>query len=82
MKRARNIEIKKSYKKSIKTATTETVSEAQKKIDKAARLNVISKNKAAHLKSSLVKKLKGTSETKVVKKASAKKKTTKKSSKK
>lgn len=55
----KNKKIKDTYKSLVKKAkektTPETVSKAFSAVDKAAKKNILSKNKAAHLKSSLTK---------------------------
>ena len=55
----KNKKIKETYKLLVKKAkaksSKETVSSAFSAIDKAAKKNILSKNKAAHLKSSLTK---------------------------
>lgn len=55
VKRARNIEMKKKYKAAVKAATAKTLPEAQKQVDKAVKLNLLSKNKAARIKSRIAK---------------------------
>jgi small subunit ribosomal protein S20 len=56
---ARNNKVKKTYKSLIKVAkvekTLETIGKAFSAIDKAAKQNLIHKNKAARLKSSISK---------------------------
>jgi small subunit ribosomal protein S20 len=59
LRTARNNKIKEKYKNLIKSAkvkkTLETISKAFTAIDKAAKQNIIHKNKAARLKSSISK---------------------------
>ena len=52
MNRAQKIELEKTIKK----ASTSNINEAISKIDKAAKTHLISKNKAARMKSRLTKK--------------------------
>ncbi|MBN2585550.1 30S ribosomal protein S20 [Patescibacteria group bacterium] len=58
-RRSANLKIKAGLKKAIKTAhqkpTDATLLTAQKALDKAAKTNLVHKNKAARLKSRLVK---------------------------
>ena len=55
----KNKKLKDTYKSLVKAAKTKSskdaVSKAFSAVDKAAKKNIISKNKAAHLKSSLIK---------------------------
>ncbi len=49
--------LKKTIKEAFKNATEKTIKEAFSIVDKAAKKRIIHKNKAAHLKSALSKKL-------------------------
>lgn len=55
--KAENQTMKARYKSAIKSATVETLSKSISLIDKAAKNNVINKNKAARLKSQVSKKV-------------------------
>ena len=82
----RNKTVRNLYRDLIKKAkanpTSEAVSEAVQAVDKAAKQNIIHKNKAARLKSSLAKETEGPTETKAEKKTTTKKTVTKKATKK
>lgn len=53
----KRVELKRVVKEYKKSATTENLSRVYKKLDKAAKVNLIKKNKAARLKSRLSKLL-------------------------
>jgi small subunit ribosomal protein S20 len=52
-----NLEFKEKLRDSIKKANSKTINKAYSVIDKAAKKNLIHKNKAARLKSALIKKI-------------------------
>ena len=52
-----NLEFKKRLKESIKKVSSKSINTAYSVIDKAVKKNLIHKNKAARLKSSLIKKI-------------------------
>ncbi len=76
-KRQQNLIIKADLRRAIKNVTTETLSAVVAVIDKAAKRDVIHKNKASRLKSNLTKQLvNGTTKTDLrAKKLAAKRRT-------
>lgn len=55
-KKEQNVKFKKIFKDALKKASEKTLSETQALIDKATKKNIIHRNKAARLKSTLAKK--------------------------
>ncbi len=54
-KAARNVEVKAELRRALKNASVETMSKVVSLVDKAAKRNIIHKNKAARIKSALAK---------------------------
>ena len=81
-KRAHNVEFKTKLKNAIKKATKTNVNDVISLIDKAAKKNLMHKNKAARLKSQMMSKFGSPKSTKKTAKPTVKKKTTKKPAKK
>ena len=66
-----NLRVKKTYKQAVaafrKNPAAKSISEVFSKLDKAAKTNIIHKNKAARLKSRLIKLIKSTGKSPVAK---------------